>query len=81
MQQSRYEVSPTGAFDSLVTAEPIRIREPRKHIDDIKAAVAGHLDWFSRRQLNGEIGLDPPAKFEDNRCRHNDAPTTVGASV
>ncbi|MGW8437789.1 IS3 family transposase [Nocardiopsis sp. NPDC055879] len=29
-------------------------------------AVAEYVDWFNHRRLHGEIGLLPPAEFEDN---------------
>jgi putative transposase len=50
-------------------------------IDDLEIAVAEYIDWFNHRRLHGEIGLVPPAEYEDHHYRHNPAPTPVGASV
>ncbi|WP_100501166.1 IS3 family transposase [Geodermatophilus chilensis] len=52
-----------------------------KGIDDLEIAVAEYIDWFNHRRLHGEIGLVPPAEHEDDFYRHNDAATTVAASV
>ena len=34
-------------------------------------AVAEYIDWFNHRRLHGEIGLIPPAEYEDKHYRHN----------
>jgi putative transposase len=41
----------------------------------------GNIDWFNHRRLHGEIGLIPPAEYEDTHYRHNTAATTVATSV
>ena len=58
-----------------------RNRGPWKSIDDLEIVVAEYIDWFNHRRLHGEIGLIPPAEYEDKYYRHNPAPTTVGSSV
>lgn len=40
-------------------------RDPTTHVGAI-ARVAEYVDWFNHRRLHGEIGLVPPAEFEDN---------------
>jgi RNA polymerase sigma factor (sigma-70 family) len=50
-------------------------------IDGLELAVAEYIDWFNHHRLHGEIGLVPPAEFEEAYHRHNPAPTTVGASA
>jgi putative transposase len=69
------------AFNSLFKAELVRNKGPWKSIDDLEIAVAEYIDWFNHRRLHGEIGLVPPAEYEDHHYRHNPAPTPVGASV
>ena len=70
------------AFNSLFKAELIRNKGPWKSIDDLEVAVAEYIDWFNHRRLHGEIGLVPPAEYEDTYYRHNHAaPPTVEAAV
>jgi putative transposase len=76
-----YDNALAEAFNSLFKAELARNKGPWKNIDDLEIAVAEYLDWFNHRRLHGEIGLIPPAEYEDNHYRHNPAPTPVGASV
>jgi hypothetical protein len=44
-------------------------------------AVAEYIDWFNHRRLHGEIGLVPPAEFEDQDHRQHNALATVEASL
>jgi putative transposase len=76
-----YDNALAEAFNSLLKAELVRNRGPWKTIDDLEIAVAEYIDWFNHRRLHGEIGLVPPAEYEDSYYRHNPAPTPVGASV
>jgi len=76
-----YDNALAEAFNSLFKAELVRHRGPWRNIDDLEIAVAEYIDWFNHRRLHGEIGLVPPAEFEDTYYRHNPAPTAVGASV
>jgi transposase InsO family protein len=76
-----YDNALAEAFNSLFKAELVRNKGPWKNIDDLEIAVAEYIDWFNHRRLHGEIGLIPPAEYEDNHYRHNPAPTPVGASV
>ena len=76
-----YDNALAEAFNSLFKAELVRNKGPWKNIDDLEIAVAEYIDWFNHRRLHGEIGLIPPAEFEDTYYRHNPAPTPVGASV
>lgn len=69
------------AFNSLFKAELVRNKGPWKNIDDLEIAVAEHIDWFNHRRLHGEIGLVPPAEFENTYYRHNTATATAEASV
>ena len=76
-----YDNALAEAFNSLFKAELVRNRGPWQGIDDLELAVAEYLDWFNHRRLHGEIGLIPPAEYEETYYRHNPAPTAVGASV
>jgi putative transposase len=76
-----YDNALAEAFNSLFKAELVRNRGPWKNIDDLEIAVAEYVDWFNHRRLHGEIELTPPAEHEDNHYRHNNAPTTLDASV
>jgi putative transposase len=76
-----YDNALAEAFNSLFKAELIRNRGPWRCIDDLEIAVAEYIDWFNHRRLHGEIGLIPPAEFEDQHYRHNPGAATVVASV
>jgi putative transposase len=76
-----YDNALAEAFNSLFKAELIRNKGPWKSIDDLEIAVAEYIDWFNHRRLHGEIGLVPPAEYEETYYRQNPAPTTVDASV
>ncbi|GAA1465412.1 integrase core domain-containing protein [Nocardiopsis exhalans] len=64
-----YDNALAEAFNSLFKAELIRNRGPWKGLDEVEIAVAEYIDWFNHRRLHGEIGLVPPAEFEDNFYR------------
>ena len=76
-----YDNALAEAFNSLFKAELVRNKGPWKNIDDLEIAVAEYIDWFNHRRLHGEIGLIPPAEYENSYYRDNPAPTLVGASV
>ncbi|MEX5306087.1 IS3 family transposase [Kocuria sp. CPCC 205258] len=76
-----YDNGLAEAFNSLFKAELIRNKGPWKSIDDLEIAVAEYIDWFKHRRLHGEIGLVPPAEFEDAYYRQHTAPTTAGAAL
>jgi putative transposase len=69
-----YDNAMAEAFNSLFKAELVRNKGPWKDIDGLEIAVAEYIDWFNHRRLHGEIGLVPPAEFEDNHYRHNPSP-------
>lgn len=76
-----YDNALAEAFNSLFKAELIRNRGPWKNIDDLEIAVAEYVDWFNHRRLHGEIGLVPPAEYEDAYYRHPTAPATAEAAL
>jgi putative transposase len=66
-----YDNPMAEALNSLFKAECIRnpVMRPKggwKSVTDVEIAVAEYVDWFNHRRLHGEIGLIPPAEFEDN---------------
>jgi putative transposase len=76
-----YDNALAEAFNSLFKAELVRNKGPWRSIDDLEIAVAEYIDWFNHRRLHGEIGLVPPAEYEELHYRHNTAPTTVEAGL
>ncbi|MEY9214811.1 putative transposase [Thermobifida halotolerans] len=69
------------AFHSLFKAELIRNRGRWKNLDEVEIAVAEYVDWFNHRRLHGEIGLVPPAEFEDDFYQYESASAEVEALV
>lgn len=69
------------AFNSLFKGELVRNCGSWKGIDDLELVVAEYIDWCNHRRLYGEIGLIPPAEYENNFYRHDTVATTVAASV
>jgi putative transposase len=64
------------ALNSLFKAECIRNPAMRpkggwKSVVDVEIAVAEYVDWFNHRRLHGEIGLVPPAEFEEKHWAGN----------
>ncbi|GAA1461160.1 IS3 family transposase [Nocardiopsis exhalans] len=62
-------------------AELVRNRGPWRNLDEVEIAVAEYVDWFNHRRLHGEIGLVPPAEFEDGFYRHLSGSTEGEALV
>jgi putative transposase len=53
----------------LYKTELIRRRGPWRGLDDVEFATLEYVDWFNHRRLHGELGLVPPAEFEDRYYR------------
>jgi putative transposase len=53
----------------LYKTELIRRREPWRGLDDVEFATLEYVDWFNHQRLHGELGLVPPAEFEDRYYR------------
>ncbi|WP_306368568.1 integrase core domain-containing protein, partial [Nocardiopsis sp. CC223A] len=75
-----YDNALAEAFHSLFKAELIRNRGPWRNLDEVEIAVAEYVDWFNHRRLHGEIGLVPPAEFEDDFYRQR-AGSTEGEAL
>ena len=88
-----YDNAMAEALNSLFKAECIRnpVMRPKggwKSVVDVEVAVAEYVDWFNHRRLHGEIGLVPPAEYEDHHWatlhsehyRKNPVLTEVGSN-
>jgi putative transposase len=49
----------------LYKTELIRRRGSWRGLDDVEFATLEYVDWFNHQRLHGELGLVPPAEFED----------------
>ncbi|APC36906.1 integrase [Nocardiopsis dassonvillei] len=76
-----YDNALAEAFHSLFKAELVRNRGPWRNLDHLEIAVAEYVDWFNHRRLHGEIGLVPPAEFEDGFYRQQAGATEGEALV
>ena len=74
-----YDNALAEAFNSLFKAELIRNTGPFRSIEDLEIAVAEYIDWFNHRRVHGEIGLVPPAEFED--VYHHENPVLAPAGT
>ena len=54
----------------LYKTELIRRRGPWRGLDDVEFATLEYVDWFNHRRLHSELGLVPPAEYEDRYYRH-----------
>ncbi len=57
------------SFNGLYKAELIFHEGPWKNADDVEWGTLNYVDWFNHRRLHGEIGMVPPAEFEENHYR------------
>ena len=53
----------------LYKTELIRRRGPWRGLDDVEFATLEYVDWFNHQRLHGELGLVPPAEYEDRYYR------------
>ncbi len=60
-----YDNALAESFHGLYKAELIRHDGPWRGLDDVEFATLAYVDWFNRRRLHGELGMVPPAEFED----------------
>ncbi len=57
----------------LYKTELIHRRGPWKSVDDVEWATLTYVEWFNNRRLHGEIGMIPPAEYEDAHRRRQEA--------
>ena len=61
----------------LYKTEVIRCRGPWPHLEAVKFATLEWVDWFNHRRLLEPIGHVPPAEYEEEYYRTQDAPAMV----
>ena len=60
-----YDNALAESFNGLYKAELIRHEGPWHGLDDVEYATLDYVDWFNHRRLHGELGMLPPAEFEN----------------
>ena len=75
-----YDNALAESLNGLYKTELIRRRGPWRGLDDVEFATLEYVDWFNHRRLHGEIGMAPPAEFEDRYYRQN-SPATEAATL
>jgi len=61
----------------LYKTEVIRRRGPWRDLETVEFATLEWVDWFNHRRLLGPIGNVPPAEFEEQYSREQDAPVMM----
>ena len=61
----------------LYKTEVIRCRGPWPHLEAVEFATLEWVDWFNHRRLLEPIGHVPPAEYEEEYYRTQDAPAMV----
>ena len=64
-----YDNALAESFHGLYKAELIHRRGPWGSVEDVEWATLGYVEWFNHRRLHGEIGMVPPAEFEQSYYR------------
>ena len=64
-----YDNALAESFIGLYKAELIFHEGPWKGVEEVEWATLTYLDWFNRCRLHGEIGMVPPAEFENTYYR------------
>jgi putative transposase len=60
-----YDNALAESFNGLYKAELIHKDGPWRGLDDVEFATLDYVDFFNHRRLHGEIGMIPPAEFEE----------------
>ena len=61
-----YDNALAESFIGLFKAELLHRRGPWRGMDDLEIATLEWVDWFNHRRLHGELGMVPPAEYEQN---------------
>ncbi len=61
----------------LYKTEVIRRRGPWRHLEAVEFATLEWVDWFNNRRLLTSIGDVPPAEYEQQYYRAQEAPATM----
>lgn len=60
-----YDNALAESFNGLYKAELIYHEGPWTSADHVEWATLTYVHWFNNKRLHGEIGMVPPAEFED----------------
>jgi putative transposase len=74
-----YDNALAESFNGLYKAEMVFHEGPWKGVEDLEWATLTYVDWFNNRRLHGEIGMIPPAEFEESYYRQ-DKPVALAGS-
>ena len=74
-----YDNAMAESFNGLYKTELIRRQSPWRGLDDVEFATLEWVDWFNHRRLHGEIGMIPPAEFEQHHYRQTVAPIAAAS--
>ena len=76
-----YDNALAESFHGLYKTELIRHEGPWRGLEDVEYATLEYVDWFNHRRLHTELGMVPPAEFEDHFTNHyHHAPPATAAS-
>jgi putative transposase len=59
-----YDNALAQSFIGLFKTELVRNGGPFRGLDDLELATLEWVDWYNHQRLHGEIGMIPPAEFE-----------------
>jgi putative transposase len=63
--------------NGLFKTELIRRKGPWRTLEDVELATLTWVDWYNQRRLHGACGDIPPAEYEDNYYREQEAVTAA----
>ena len=69
-----YDNAMAETINGLYKAELIWRRGPWRNIEEVELATLEWVDWFNHRRLLGPLGFVPPAEFEAEYYRRQEAP-------
>jgi putative transposase len=64
----------------LYKTELIHRRGPWKSVEDVEWATLTYVEWFNNRRLHGEIGMIPPAEYEQAHRQTHEADQSTTSS-
>jgi putative transposase len=69
-----YDNALAESFIGLFKTELVRNRGPFRGQDDLEIAALEWIDWYNHRRLHGELGMSPPAEFEERFIAESHGP-------
>jgi putative transposase len=76
-----YDNALAESFNGLYKAELIYHEGPWNGVDDVEWATLTYVDWFNNRRLHGEIGMVPPAEFEESYYLQRESVELAGSQA